>query len=87
MSNPYGNPGYAPPGQYQQHQPPARVERVTVARDGRGMATLRVITYILASLASLLFIALVIYGYLQLRNLQAALEGFTGSFPSIPLPR
>lgn len=87
MSNPYGNPGYARPGQYPQHQPPARAERVTVARDGRGMATLRVIAYVLTSLASLLFIALVIYGYFQLRNLQAVLEGFTSSFPTIPIPR
>lgn len=84
MSNPYGNPGYAPPGQYQQqHRPPAQVERVSVARDGKAMATLRVIAYVLTSLASLLFIALVVYGYFQLRNLQALFEGF----PSIPLPR
>ncbi|MFC4944170.1 hypothetical protein [Pseudonocardia sp. GCM10023141] len=80
MTNPYGNPGYGPPPQQQQRPPQPQVVRVP--RDGSGMAALRVITYILTSLASLLFIVLVVYGYLQLRNIGAALDGLGGGLPS-----
>lgn len=82
MSNPYGNPGYRAP------MPPQQVERVVrVPRDSGGMATLRVIAYLLTSLASLLFIVLVIYGYIEIGKLQTALDGvFKGGLPQIPLP-
>lgn len=72
--------------------PPVRPQprpQVTVARDGAGMAALRTITYVLASTASALFIALVIYGYVQLQQMQTAVEnlfGGTGAVPTFELP-
>lgn len=55
------------------------------------MTGLRAVTYTLTSVASLLFIALVIYGYLKVGQMQAAFEGAFGpaGFPTvqdIPLP-
>jgi len=44
---------------------------------------LRVIAYVLTSLASLLFIAVVIYGAVQLNRLGTALEQFGGGFPGL----
>lgn len=46
--------------------------------DGRALTALRVVTYVLASLASLLLIASVIYGVVQVNRLVDALQGFGG---------
>jgi hypothetical protein len=56
--------------------PPQRptIYQVPAPRDSGGMVALRVVTYVLTSLASLLFIVLVIYGYVQLQQARAALD-------------
>lgn len=46
-------------------------------RDSAVLTTLRVLTYVLTSLASLLFIALVIYGAVRLGQFQTALDRVT----------
>jgi hypothetical protein len=46
--------------------------------DGRALTALRVVTYVLTSLASLLLIASVVYGAVQLNRLVDALQGFGG---------
>lgn len=55
-------------------------------RDGRAMTILRATAYVLTSLASLLFIAVVIYGVIQLGRAQSALEELGTSIPSVELP-
>ena len=65
-------------------EPRPRGSRVVIERESAGMTTLRAITYVLCSLAALVFLAVVIYGYLQLREVGAALEQL-GSFPG-PTP-
>lgn len=52
------------------------------------MTILRATAYVLTSLASLLFIALVIYGAVQLSRAQSALEDLYGGLgtPSFDLP-
>lgn len=57
--------------------PPARP-----AGDGKAVTALRVTAYVLTSLASLLFIAVVVYGAVQLNRLGTALEQFGSSFPA-----
>jgi hypothetical protein len=61
------------------HTPP-RGQRPVATRpgDGRALTALRVVTYVLTSLASLLFIALVVYGFLVLQHATPA---------DVPLPR
>jgi hypothetical protein len=46
--------------------------------DGRALTVLRTVTYVLASLASLLFIALVVYGAVLYSQLTAALPRLFG---------
>ncbi|MCX6463387.1 MAG: hypothetical protein NTW05_07325 [Pseudonocardiales bacterium] len=46
--------------------------------DGRAMTALRATAYVLASLASLVFLALVVYGAVQLNRLQEAWPVFPG---------
>jgi hypothetical protein len=60
------------------HTPP-RGQRLPRAGDGRALTVLRVVTYVLTSLASLLLIALVVYGYLVVHH---AVE----TFPRILAP-
>jgi hypothetical protein len=55
----------------------------TSGSEGKAMSVLRAVTYVLASLASLLFIALVIYGAIQLNRLGNALENFASGFPGL----
>ncbi|MBW0105144.1 hypothetical protein [Pseudonocardia sp. KRD291] len=58
------------PGPSQARSAPALVTTV-VARDSGAMTALRVVTYVLVSLASLVFLAFVVYGgvkYMQLRD-------------------
>lgn len=50
--------------------------------DGSAVRVLRVSAYVLTSLASLLFIVVVIYGAVQLNRLSTALEEFGSSFPA-----
>jgi hypothetical protein len=46
--------------------------------DGRALTALRVVTYVLTSLASVLLIASAVYGAVQLNRLADALQGFGG---------
>lgn len=57
-------------------------------KDGRAMTVLRATAYLLTSLASLLFIALVIYGVVQFDRAQTALEDLYGGLgtPTFELP-
>ncbi len=48
------------------------------------MNVLRVITYVLTSLASALFIVVVIYSYVQINNAINDLQGLFPSAPSFP---
>ncbi|GAA4686189.1 hypothetical protein GCM10023215_21990 [Pseudonocardia yuanmonensis] len=60
--------GWAPaPRPSPAHTPP-RGQRLPTAGDGRALTVLRIVTYVLTSLASLLFIALVVYGYLVVQD-------------------
>lgn len=56
--------------------------RVRPAGDGMAMKVLRVSAYVLTSLASVLFIAVVVHGAVQLNRLGAAVEQFSSSFPA-----
>jgi hypothetical protein len=56
-------------------------------RDGMAMTALRVTTYVLTSLASVVFLALVVYGGVQLNRLQSSWTEFTsglGASPMVP---
>jgi hypothetical protein len=72
-------------------QPPPRptIHQVPVPRDSGAILALRVVTYVLTSLASLLFIALVVYGYVQLQQLRTAFEDAFGGLatPSVSVPQ
>ncbi|MEU7815898.1 hypothetical protein [Pseudonocardia sp. NPDC049154] len=60
--------GWAPaPRQSPAHTPP-RGQRLPGTGDGRALTVLRIVAYVLTSLASLLFIALVVYGYLLVQD-------------------
>lgn len=83
--DPYGHPSHPFP----QAAPPAQTRTRTVIippRDGTAMTALRITAYVLTSLASLLFIAVVIYGYVQLGRAQSALEQLGTGFPSVEAP-
>lgn len=81
----YGPP--PPPPQRYPPPPPPRGYPVPPPRDGRAMQVLRVVTYVLTSLASLLFIVLAIYGYVRYQQSLSALDGLlSGNQPVIPLP-
>jgi hypothetical protein len=95
----HAGPGQTVPPQrraeapYPQNQaaPPVQTRTKTIIippRDGRAMTVLRAIAYVLTSLASLLFIAVVIYGVIQLGRAQSALEDLYGGVgtPSFDLP-
>ncbi|MCE3554752.1 hypothetical protein LWC33_25275 [Pseudonocardia sp. RS11V-5] len=60
------------------HTPPGG-QRLPTAGDGRAVTVLRIVAYVLTSLASLLFIALVVYGYLVVQH---AVDTFPRIFPS-----
>jgi hypothetical protein len=53
------------------------------------MVALRVVAYVLTSLASLLFIVLVIYGYVQLQQARTAIEDALSGLqpPSVAVPQ
>ncbi|MBW0119097.1 hypothetical protein, partial [Pseudonocardia abyssalis] len=83
--DPYGHPSQP----FTRAAPPVQTRTKTIIippRDGTAMTALRGTAYVLTSLASLLFIAVVIYGYVQLGRAQAALEQLGGGFPSIEAP-
>jgi hypothetical protein len=70
---------------------PAQTRTKTIIippRDGRAMTVLRATAYVLTSLASLLFIAVVVYGVIQLGRAQSALEDLYGGVgtPSFEAP-
>lgn len=68
-----------------QAAPPVQTRTKTIIippRDGRAMTALRATAYVLTSLASLLFIAVVIYGVIQLGRAQSALEDLYGGTPT-----
>jgi hypothetical protein len=71
--------------------PPQRptIYQVPTPRDSGGMVALRVVAYVLTSLASLLFIVLVIYGYVQLQQLRSSLEDAFGGLqpPAVSVPQ
>ncbi|MHA6785549.1 hypothetical protein ACVGOW_31810 [Pseudonocardia saturnea] len=74
-----------------QAAPPVQTRTKTIIippRDGRAMTVLRATAYVLTSLASLLFIAVVVYGVIQLGRAQSALEDLYGGIgtPSFDLP-
>lgn len=84
----YGQP-YPPSQPFAQAAPPVQTRTKTIIippRDGRAVTALRVTAYVLTSLASLLFIAVVVYGAVQLDRAQAALEQLSTSIPSIEVP-
>lgn len=84
----YGQP-YPPSQPFAQAAPPVQTRTKTIIippRDGRTVTALRVTAYVLTSLASLLFIAVVVYGVVQLNRAQAALEQLSTSVPSFELP-
>lgn len=61
--------------------PPVQTRTKTIIippRDGRAMTILRATAYVLTSLASLLFIAVVVYGVIQLGQARSALEDLYG---------
>jgi hypothetical protein len=64
------------------------VYQVPTPRDSGGMVALRVVTYVLTSLASLLFIALVVFGYVQYQQARTALEDALGGLqpPAVSVP-
>ncbi|OLT09578.1 hypothetical protein BJF78_30415 [Pseudonocardia sp. CNS-139] len=86
----YGNrAGYRPPGGGPPPPPPRpTVYQVPTPRDTGAVLVLRVVAYVLTSLASIVFIALVIYGYVQYQQTRAELEGLLGGglTPSVSLP-
>lgn len=61
---------------------------IEVARDGPGITGLRVATYLLVSVASVLFIAVVVYGYVKLGQASSALDAVLDrpGVPSLPPP-
>jgi hypothetical protein len=59
---------------------PPRSRTGTTGGDGTAMTALRVTTYVLTSLASIVFLAMVVYGAVQLNRLQNAFQGVTGGF-------
>jgi hypothetical protein len=71
--------------------PPPRptIYQVPAPRDSGAMVGLRVTAYVLTSLASLLFIVLVIYGYMQLQQARAALEDALSGLqpPAVSVPQ
>lgn len=73
-------------GHHRPAPPPPRptVYQVPAPRDSGAMVALRVTAYVLTSLASLLFIVLVVYGYAQLQQARAALENALGGLQSPP---
>jgi hypothetical protein len=60
--------GWAPAGRPSPAHTPPRGQRLPSAGDGRALTVLRIVAYVLTSLASLLFIALVVYGYLLVQD-------------------
>jgi len=54
--------GWAPAPRTSPAHTPPRGQRPVRTGDGRGLTVLRTVTYVLASVASLLFIAAVVYG-------------------------
>jgi hypothetical protein len=82
-------PTYQQPNrQTQQPRPRPTVVQVPVPQDSGGVLALRCLAYVLTSLASLLFIALVAYGYVQFNRAQTALEDVFGGgeVPTFELP-
>lgn len=80
-----------PPYPLNQAAPPVQTRTKTIIippRDGRAMTILRATAYVLTSLASLLFIAVVVYGAIQLGRVQGALEDLSGGVdvPSFEVP-
>ncbi|GAA4555708.1 hypothetical protein [Pseudonocardia xishanensis] len=70
--------GWTPaPRQGPAHTPP-RGQRPVRVGDGPALTALRTVTYVLASLASLLFIALVVYGVVAWYQLSAAFPRLVG---------
>jgi hypothetical protein len=70
-------------------QAPTRTKTIIIPpRDGRAMTVLRATAYVLTSLASLLFIAVVVYGVIQFGRAQSALEDLYGGVgvPSFEVP-
>ena len=74
---------------YRPSPPQQRVYQAPAARESSGMTALRVVTYVLTSLASLLFIAVVVYGYVQVQQLRSSLEDAFGGLqpPSVSGPQ
>ncbi|MCE0766617.1 hypothetical protein LWC35_27480 [Pseudonocardia kujensis] len=71
--------GWAPAGRPSPAHTPPRGQRLPAAGDGRALTVLRIVAYVLTSLASLLFIALVVYGYLVVQD---AVDTFPRIFPA-----
>jgi hypothetical protein len=70
--------GWAPaPRPAPAHTPP-RGQRPVRPGDGRALTVLRTVTYVLASLASLLFLALVVWGVVGYLQFSAAFPRFFG---------
>jgi hypothetical protein len=71
--------------------PPPRqtIYQVPTPRDSGGMVALRVVAYVLTSLASLLFIVLVVYGYVQYQQARTALQDALSGLqpPSVSVPQ
>lgn len=78
MSQQYDR-GYPPP---RQPGPPREVVQRIVVTDARGMVALRAITYVLVSLASIVFLLLATFGYVKYRQAQTALEQLGSLFGS-----
>lgn len=75
--------------QQQQLRPAPQPVRRVVARDSDMITTLRIATYLLTSLASVVFLGLVVFGYVQVLQLRDSFEstfGSGGSLPSFELP-
>jgi hypothetical protein len=63
------------------------IYQVPTPQDSGGMIALRVVAYVLTSLASLLFIALVVFGYVQYQQARTALgDALNGLQPSVSVP-
>ena len=97
-TDPYGSPAmttnppaYVNPPTYAPGWEP-RANRPAPARDGRAMTVLRVITYVSATLASVAFLAVVIFGGVTLYRLASAFGSAGSPFstsdvtPYVPTP-